>query len=76
MKDINLLTWFGQRELDHCPKHFIKTNTPLTDESHLWILQKLHGRYHIVNNNLDLFSDPYPCFEDPQEAILYELTWS
>ncbi len=84
MNDINLLTWFGQRQLDFCPKHFVKTNTPLTDERRMWIFEKLQGRFYCQQvDRLDLrmlLDDitelSVPFFEDPQEAILYELMWS
>jgi hypothetical protein len=83
MNDINLMTWFSKRELDYCPKHFVRTNTPLDEERTRWILENLKGRYHITysrdqnnDNLLFLFDDPLPCFEDPQEAVLYELTFS
>lgn len=82
--NINLHTWYSERELDYCPKHFVSVNTPIDDEKHLWILENLKGRYHIgsktrSNNEeslLSLFDDMYPYFEDMQEAVLYELTWS
>lgn len=81
--NINLMTWFSERELDYCPKHFVQVNTPIDDQKHLWILQNLQGRYHITQKKsktndefLFLFEDMFPCFEDPQEAVLYELTWS
>jgi len=81
--NINLNTWFSQRELDYCPKHFIQTNTPITDDRHLWILENLKSRYHIGykqynsdNEFLSLIEDMYPCFEDPQEAVIYELKFS
>jgi hypothetical protein len=84
VKEINLYAWFGQRELDYCPKHFVKANTPLTQERRLWILEKLQGRFYcqqIKNIDLrtlldDIVEMSVPYFEDPQEAILYELTWS
>ena len=78
MKDINLLTWFGQRELDYCPKHFVKANTQVTKQSKLWVLEKLSGRFFISNSVMTLFSDSEGViyFEDPQEAVFYEIAWS
>ena len=78
MTSINLMTWFGQRELDYCPKHFIKTNTQLTKESKLWVLEKLSGRFFISTSELSLFFDSEGViyFEDPQEAVFYEIAWS
>jgi hypothetical protein len=81
--NINLNTWFSERELDYCPKHFVQTNTPITDDRHLWILETLKGRYHIAHKKskqteefLFLLEDMYPFFEDPQEAVIYELKFS
>ena len=78
--NINLHTWFGERELDFCPKHFVPTNTTLNDENYLWILENLQGRFTIIPKKDDLVSIFYeskvPYFEDPQEAIFYELVWS
>jgi hypothetical protein len=86
MKEINLMTWFSERELDFCPKHFVKTNTPLSPERREWIVENCKGRYYVqsINDftgvNLlsldDLMEFAVPYFEDPQEAILYELKWS
>ena len=74
---INLHTWFSDRELNYCPKHFIKCTTPLTDEGKLWVYENLIGRFY-VNNGIgdDWGFDSTISFEDPQEAMIYELTWS
>lgn len=76
--NINFHTWFGQRELDYCPKHFIKSSTTLTKESKLWVLEKLSGRFFISTSELNLFYDSEGIiyFEDPQEAVFYEIAWS
>lgn len=76
MRKINLYTWFGQRELRHCPIHFIETKTAITPESKQWILENLTGRFYLAQKYYDFDALEYPCFEDPQEAVLYELTWS
>ena len=79
---IDPIGWFSERELKHTPKHFIVSNTPLTTEGKTWILNKLKGRFTITHAEND-FDDfilfnlmGNPAFEDPKEAILYELTWS
>lgn len=81
--NINLTTWFSERELDYCPKHFVQVTTPIDDDKHLWILDNLKGRFTVAYKQrkdtdefLFLFEDMYPCFEDPQEAVLYELKFS
>lgn len=79
--NINLMTWFTERRLDYLPKHFVRTNASLDDKRHLWILEKCTGRYYVGEphddeNWVSLFLDETVYFEDPQEAVLYELTWS
>lgn len=78
LEDINLNQWFMRREVDVCPTHFIKCRTGLTTESLLWIREKLQGRYSTVIGESDhAFPSPglvrCPTFEDPQEALFYEL---
>lgn len=79
--DINLNTWFMDRELDYVPIHFVPVRTPITPESREWILEKLQGRFAVViDPNFSVintsFPSTYPAFEDPKEAVFYELTWS
>jgi|APFre7841882654_1041346.scaffolds.fasta_scaffold521050_2 hypothetical protein len=75
--DINLETWFTDRELKICPRHFVPTKTPISKESKQWILEKLHGRFSLSEGpNNDFFTiDMCPWFEDPKEAVFYELKW-
>ena len=81
---IDPLVWFSDRELKYTPKHFTLTRSQLTIESKKWILNNLRGRFSLlesksndwlVTNDYDMM-DVVPAFEDPQEAILYELMWS
>lgn len=77
--NINLYTWFSDREVEVCPKHFIKCNAPLTEEAKFWVYENLTGRFHIENSLLmSLFSSENDTihFEDPQEAVMFELRWS
>ena len=87
--EVDPFTWFSNRELDHTPKHFVVSNTPFTEESKLWVMNTLKGRFSTVywvqdTDELDSISillslDSLfgrPAFEDPKEAVLYELTWS
>jgi hypothetical protein len=81
--NINLMTWFAERKLDYLPKHFIPVNAYIDEERHLWILEKCTGRFYIGHKNntessefLFLLEEEIVYFEDPQEAVLYELTWS
>jgi hypothetical protein len=69
IEDINLHTWFINRELDFAPSHFVVSTTPITDESKIWIQEKLSGRYAMAS------IEYAPSFEDPKEALFYELTW-
>ena len=71
-----------EREVKNFPRHFIVTKTPITQESKQWILESLTGRFCIVSS-LEIedkmllgFPVEIPAFEDPKEAIFYELKWS
>jgi hypothetical protein len=74
IEDINLHTWFVHRELNFSPSHFVVSKTPITDESKIWIQEKLSGRYAMggIENS---FLEYAPSFEDPKEAMMYELAW-
>lgn len=84
---LNVITWYSERELKFTPTHFVVAKTRLTNESKLWIINTLVGRYSIVANNegIDLLKHPWlhiydydgvPAFEDPKEAVMYELKWA
>ena len=75
------ITWFSERELSHTPKHFIVTSHPCTPESKQWVLDKLTGRFSITyptisTSIIELITPSCIAFEDPQEAVFYELKWS
>ena len=75
------ITWFSERELSHTPKHFVVTSHPCTLESKQWVLDKLTGRFSITyptisTSIIELISPSCIAFEDPQEAVFYELKWS
>ena len=73
IEDINLYTWFMDREVNPCPEHFVKSNTELSEDSKLWIYEKLSGRFS--SGGSSFFMGQTPAFEDPKEAMMYELTW-
>jgi len=86
-KQLNVITWYSERELKFTPAHFVVSKTSLTSESRLWILNTLRGRYSIVTGQeeIDILKQPWmfisdldgvPAFEDPKEAVLYELKWA
>jgi hypothetical protein len=62
------------RELGFAPDHFVVSKTPITDESKIWIQEKLSGRYALAPVE-NAFLEYAPSFEDPKEAVFYELTW-
>ena len=47
--NINPLHWFSNREIEYTPKHFTLAKTPLTEESKLWILNTLIGRFSVYH---------------------------
>lgn len=76
---INVYTWFSEREVSFCPNHFVRCQTPLTNESKDWVMEKLMGRFYITQKSqggYDWFFNLEIYFEDPQEAVQYELVWS
>lgn len=81
---INPIDWYSERKLSNTPIHFTIVATPITTESELWIRSVLVGRYSLTsststdNDDLQfLFNfDEFPAFEDPKEALIYELKWS
>jgi hypothetical protein len=78
IESLNYNTWFGDRRLDTTPIHFHACSAPFTEETLYWVEQTLSGRYsvYMTENELDLFNSKIISFEDPQEALLYELKWS
>ena len=75
------ITWFSDRELHYTPKHFVVTSHPCTSESKQWVLDKLSGRFSIAyptvsSSLIELMTPSCIAFEDPQEAVFYELKWS
>lgn len=79
MMQLDYNTFFGQRCLDYKPNHFILAKTPINKTTQLWIYNKLRGRFSLcVVTGTDRLIDPVivPAFENPQEAVFYELTWS
>jgi len=73
---INYFTWYGNRQIKHCPKHFVKCNASVSSEARHWVIENLQGRFHIDSATTFLFDEPTIYFEDPQEATLFELRWS
>ena len=79
MTTIDPITWFSDREVSFKPPHFVMANTQGNEESKFWILTNLRGRFALIQDSNYTPTDKkkfVPAFEDPQEAILYELAWS
>jgi hypothetical protein len=71
--------WFGNRQVDFCPKHFVLSNTPLSIDSKQWVLDNIKGRFCIVPASqlfLIEFNLGNIAFENPKDAMFYELKWS
>jgi hypothetical protein len=78
---IDPLSWFTDREMPFTPKHFTVTSHPLSVESKQWVLDTLTGRFSVVyrleSTSLTfIIPNGNIAFEDPKEAIFYELRWS
>ena len=77
--EIDPYIWFGKKEIDFCPKHFILASTPLTTDSKQWVLDNLRGRFCITQTSHLFLIDYYLgniAFENPTDATFYELKWS
>lgn len=84
MTQLNMYTWVSQRELFYCPKHFLVVDVLITYESKQWILEKLTGRFCLVefpNYTATKIHDDmlqfgyFPAFENPTEATYFQLMW-
>ena len=78
--EIDPIIWFAERELTYPPVHFVTAQTPLTEKSKQWVLDHLRGRFAITLDSVDflfnLDSLGFISFEDPKEAMIFELKWS
>ena len=82
--DIDPINWFSNREINSNPKHFVIAQAVLSEEARMWVMDKLKGRFTILPVTAtggDGWDNMYTMrslvsFEDPSEAVLYELTWS
>jgi hypothetical protein len=77
MIKIDPVVWFTTRCLDFKPAHFVLAKTSVTTKSTEWIVTNLKGRYALISIIDEFYQkSQVPAFEDPREAVLYELTWS
>lgn len=77
ISDVNLNQLFMKREMEYVPTHFVRTNAPLSYHGKNWVLETLTGRFAIVYKTDNLLNTAtHIAFEDPEEAIFYELKWS
>jgi hypothetical protein len=83
MTELNLYTWFTERQVTVCPAHFVVIENEITQEKLNWIYEKLSGRFCLVEcQSVD--TDDYiwfahrqwPAFECPLEATYFQLIWS
>lgn len=71
VEDINLFTWCSDRQYNIVPVHFVFANAFFKEESRYWIMEKLTGRFGIC-----ISGGMYRvAFEDPKEALFYDLVW-
>ena len=80
MTELNPLLWYSILELDYQPDHFVISKIPITDEAKEWVKTKITGRYSFVPSNFNddeiVFTKTIcVAFEDPKDAVLFELTW-
>jgi hypothetical protein len=79
MRELDPQVWFGQRDVNPVPRHFIKTS-PIASYGEMleWVLTRLRGRYGYRSTTEFDFSPTVEhfFFEDPAEAMMFELRWS
>ena len=76
---VNPMVWFAEREMPYPPGHFVAAPTPVTLESKQWVLDNLIGRFSISISSVHVYDFEIIgtiSFEDPKEAMLFELKWS
>lgn len=80
---LNPFTWHSTRELRFTPSHFVVVSKIITSESFQWILEKQTGRFSLIEcpnysmeHDLLEYYGYFPGFEDPAEAIHFQLVWS
>jgi hypothetical protein len=80
MREVNPQVWYGERKLSYVPPHFVKATTSLTNEALNWVNAILVGRYTVSTytdtENYFIETYSYIYFEDPAEAMMYELRWA
>ena len=79
--ELDINTWFTERAVKDNPIHFVKADTPLNHSSLIWVLETLKGRYYIgeersINDLFGFNTVSYIYFEDPTEAMYFDLRWS
>lgn len=81
MIEFDVGVYNSEREVENCPIHFIKTQTPITHDALNWVRNTLKGRYSLIfsedeTTNFIFTQKLNIYFEDPSEATVYELRWS
>ena len=76
IEDINKSTWYKKRCVGYVPRHFIITQTPVTNENLTWLYERTYGRFAFIEHELPVWEEQSLAFEDPKEAVQYELTRS
>jgi hypothetical protein len=79
MLEVDPILWFSTRETKFAPPHFVVAQTKLTIESLHWVRNNIRGRFSVLGDPADLlFGNDLGsvAFEDPKDAMIYELKWS
>lgn len=78
--DLNIADWHDVRRLSWVPAHFHKIQVTASSAVQDWILENTQGRWAVCSRfdqERDVFLNRSGlAFEDPQEAMLCQLTWS
>ena len=84
--EVNPLSVFGLRRMEHCPPHFIKVAFDIYISDKIisdWIYENLTGRFYLgeqysaieeSKNTTQFFMQKLAAFEIPGEASMFALT--
>jgi hypothetical protein len=74
LEDINLYTFYANRQVSPTPAHFIRTNVKVNADTFICLQELTTGRYSFYRLS-DTYGDEYIAFEDSSDALFYELKY-
>jgi hypothetical protein len=78
IEDVNLYTFYANRQVSPTPAHFIRTNVKVNVDTFICLQELTTGRYsfcRLSDMSRDMYGDEYLAFEDSSDALFYELKY-